>query len=131
MELKIEDIKYKVDKLEARRQFHLVRRIAPLLAGAALSRTKDGAKDFNTVIAAIVNSISKMSNEEADFILDTCLSVCSRDVNGQWAAVQAPNSTALMYPLEMDTQLQLAVAVIEDSLGGFFAIAQQISQQPT
>lgn len=120
---------YTVGKLDARRQFHVVRRLAPILAGlgeATVKALQNGKKpSFEVIAQPIADKLAKMSNEDVDYVLTSCLSVCSRLVNGEPALVQAPKTDLLMFPdITMEVMLKLMIAVIEENMGDFFTLAQ-------
>lgn len=127
--IKIGDYQYTIERLDARKQFHIVRRLAPILAALGEVTLKTLSEDkkltFAMVAGPIAMELSRMSNEDTDYILTACLSVCFRLINGQPAPVQAPRTDQLMFPdIDMPTMMKLTIAVIEENMTDFFDIAQ-------
>jgi len=110
---------YRIGRIDARKQFHVARRLAPLLAGLgdAASLNGDGFAKF---LGPIADALSHMSDDDVDYVLDACLSVCHRvQPNGQGAQVMT-RSGLMFQDIDMGQMIQLAVKVIQSNLGGFF-----------
>lgn len=126
--VEIKGFQYQISKLDARRQFHLVRKLAPVLAGLveATLQAPGQPLTFALIAGPLAQKISDMRQDDVDYILTTCLAVCSRVVNGQPAPVQAAGTDKLMFPdIDMPVMLQLTMAAIEENLGDFLGSAQQ------
>lgn len=110
---------YRIGRIDARKQFHVARRLAPLLAGLgdASSLKGDGFAKF---LGPIAEALSHMSDDDVDYVLDACLSVCHRlQGNGQGAPV-ITRSGLMFQDIDMGQMIQLSVKVIQSNLGGFF-----------
>jgi hypothetical protein len=120
---------YEIGRLPALRQFHVVRRLAPLvaLAGTPVLTLGRGAsnslEEFTALLAPVIDQLAKMQDDEVDYVIFTCLSVVKRQTStGGYAAVLAPQGQALMFEdVDMDTMIKLVVAVLKENLSGFFA----------
>lgn len=111
--------KYRIGRIDARKQFHVARRLAPLLAG--MSGLTDKNAGFAALIAPLTDALSGMSDEDVDYVLDVCLGVCQRiQSNGQGAPVTARGGSLMFEDIDMGQMIQLAVKVIQENLGGFF-----------
>jgi hypothetical protein len=110
--------KYRIGRIDARKQFHVARRLAPLLAG--MSGVPDKTAGFAAFLGPLTDALSGMSDEDVDYVLDICLGVCQRiQSNGHPAAVMVRGG--LMFEdIDMGQMIQLAVKVIQENLGGFF-----------
>lgn len=110
--------KYRIGRIDARKQFHVARRLAPLLAG--MSGIPDKSAGFAAFLGPLADALSGMSDEDVDYVLDVCLSVCQRiQPNGHPAPVMTRGG--LMFEdIDMGQMIQLAVKVIQENLGGFF-----------
>jgi hypothetical protein len=109
--------KYRIGRIDARKQFHVARRLAPLLAGMS-GLTKGGG--FDALVGPLTAAISGMSDEDVDYVLDACLGVCQRiQPNGQGAPVIARSGGMMFEDIDMGQMVQLAVKVIQENLGGF------------
>ncbi|MGE4191787.1 MAG: phage tail assembly chaperone [Pseudodesulfovibrio sp.] len=125
MELTIKDKSYRVGRMDARRQFHVVRRLTPLLSGLTdLAALKS---DPLAALGPIAETIAAMKDQDADYIIDACLAVTERQqAAGGWAKVMQHGS--LMFEdLDMADMLRLAGACLQENLGGFFDALPQPS----
>lgn len=127
---------YRIGTLSAIKQFHLVRRIVPLAAKGsegllALQSAKPGssAKDFAALLVPLIDEVAKMPDEEAEYVIFTCLGVVSREVTGGGFAPMLDRNGHLMYQdLTMEVMLQLVGAVIKGNLSGFFkGLGEQVT----
>jgi hypothetical protein len=121
MEFEIKGQQYRSGKLDAFKQFHVSRRLAPVLSGMA-SLAESPQTDFTELLQPVAEAIAHMPDSDCDYILQTCLSVVQRQQGNAWANVYAPNTKALMFDdVDLSTMLQIAVKVIQDNLAGFFS----------
>ncbi len=123
-EIEIDGQTYRFGKLDARRQWHVVRRVAPALAGVVslvgAAQDDDGA--ILSKIEPFLAALGRMTDEDTDYVLDACLSVVHRKVDGDrgWASVGL--STALMFDdIGLATMMKIAFESGRENLGGFFA----------
>ncbi|SAL25717.1 phage tail assembly chaperone [Caballeronia telluris] len=110
---------YRIGRLDAKRQFHVARRLAPLLAGLG-GALKGEAKGFAEMVSPIAEALAKMSDEDTDYVLDTCLLVVQRQSGQGWQSVMVKNGGLLFQDIDLPAMLQLTVAVIQQNLGSFF-----------
>jgi hypothetical protein len=105
---------YTSGKLNAKQQFHIVRRLAPVLSGLV------GIKDAEDAIGSITNAISSLSDTDADFVLFGLLSCVERqDASGGWAKITA--GELLMYQdIDLMAMMQIAVESFKVNFGNFF-----------
>ena len=117
---------YRIGKMPAREQFHVVRRLGPAIMGFLASGAKGGgAAGF---YGPIVDHLSKMSDEDSDYVLDHCLSVVQRAQGNEWVKVRAPNGALMFNDIELPQLLNLTRAVLTENLRGFFPAAAVGSQ---
>lgn len=118
-------INYHVGKLNPMTQFHITRRLAPLLAtlGMSMVRLKELAKaadkeDFVELIGPLSGVVAAMSDEDSSYIINTCLSVVTREDKGGFAPIQVEGR--LMYEdIDMIAMLRLTFEVLRHNLAGF------------
>lgn len=125
--------KFQLNKINAFKQFHIVRRIAPILADL-LPAMKDVQKIQNTdglsedkkldefakIATPLMNGISKLSDKDADLVLFGLLSsVQVQQETGNWANVST-ETMLMMQDLELPILLQLAGRAFMYNLSGFF-----------
>lgn len=115
---------YAIGKLNALTQFHISRRLAPMLAqmGISLNSLRKGVssdlEDFLPVLGPVTDMMAKMSDEDVNYILFTCLSVVSRQSGDKFSAVST--GTNLMFEdIDMPTMLRLVVEVVKENMGTF------------
>lgn len=120
MELELDGHTYRVGKLDARAQFHIVRRLAPVLA--ELAPALQGGKGGLDALPPIATAVAKLSDADADYCIFGLLKVVSRkQPNGLgWGPVATEN--LLMYDdIGMTQMLKLAWEALTFNMSGFFA----------
>ena len=129
----INGINYTIGKLDAFTQLHVARRLAPVLAGmfTAFRHAPEIANAADDSILAmatgpLAETLAKMSNEDVDYVVNACLSVCQRQQAKGWAKVMV-NGSLMFSDIELDALLGLTVAVIQENLGRFFSTSQPAS----
>lgn len=130
----IGNLEFKLNKMDAFKQFHVVRRMGPILSDL-LPSLKDMAasskKEMNEeekldqitkFVSPIMNGLSKLSDEDANKVLLGLLScVEMKQVQtGNWARV-ASDSNLMFSNLELPILLQAAGRAFMFNLSGFFA----------
>ncbi|MDH4163328.1 MAG: hypothetical protein OEW15_11665 [Nitrospirota bacterium] len=139
-EFKIGDKNFKIGKLDAFRQFHIVRRISPLLAEvmpsiASMSKAAKNADnltedekldEFAKIAQPILAGLSKLSDADADYVLYRLLSVVEVEQPQfrTWAKI-ATDTGLVMQDLELPVLLQAAGRALMFNLSGFFALLPQ------
>ncbi len=121
---------YRIGKLSCRSQFHLTRRLAPFIQAmgtnlAAFDRIQNG--DF-AALQPLAEVLAKMSDADADYVINLCLSVCERQHGPTWAKVTAPNGAIMFADIEMPQMIRLAIEAIRENLKGFFPGGGQASE---
>ena len=123
---------YRAGKLDAMKQFHLARRIAPIVTALGLSISELAASgkslkqdtDLLAVAGPIAAVVAKMSDEETEYVIRTALAVVQRREEGaagavSWRNVQTGNQ--LQYQdITLSIMIRLVVEVLKENLGGFF-----------
>jgi Phage tail assembly chaperone protein, TAC len=139
--MEIAGITYQVGKLNAFEQLHVARRLAPMFgalvsvfAAAPKGLEEGGSEEGESVESKILelamgplaDTFAKMSNEDVDFIVNTCLSACQRKQERGWAKVFV-NGHLMFQDIQLDTLLGLTFAVLQENLGSFFPTSQPTS----
>lgn len=128
-EFEINGLGFRMGKLDAFRQFHLSRKIAPIIPtlipvfvqiskgeGSLIDRLGDVAK----LLEPFAEGLARMSDEDSEYVLTACLSVVQRNVGGKWAPIWSTQARACMFDdLDLGVLMQIAIKVIQDSLGPF------------
>lgn len=127
---------YRLGKLSAMEQFHVSRRIAPIiptlipifvrLSKGGLSSDLSG---MGEALGAFADGISGMSDEHSEFVLSTCLAIVRRKNGDTWVPVWSKAHKACMFEdIDLSTMVNLTVRVIRESLEPFIR-GLLISQQ--
>jgi hypothetical protein len=137
-ELEIGGVNYRTGKLDAFQQFHVFRKLSPILSGLieSFSRARSSVGDGNgsaeespaanpafwSAVGPVAHAIAEMSQDDSEYILRTCLGTIMRrgTGGGNWARLTTPQGILMFEDLDLGTMLQLAYAVLEDNLGDFF-----------
>ncbi|WP_413207761.1 phage tail assembly chaperone [Rhodospirillum sp. A1_3_36] len=115
----------KPKKMDARKQFHIARRLASLLAkvdglpvGSFRSAGSATEAEALKIAGAIGEALSSLPDEQVDYILDACLdTVDVKQTGGGWAPLRARG--VLMYPIDLPTLLIVVGRVLLGNLAGF------------
>lgn len=132
---------YSIGKMNAIKQFHLARRLAPAIAAISTVYVKpgsagdsggtDGTDFFAAIAGPLSSALANMSDEEVESIIFPCLAVVQRKEGIAWTAVKAKGQNVLMYEdINAGQLLEIVMAVIKENLGSFFPGAQPESKQP-
>lgn len=131
---------FKVFKVDAMKQYHLVRRLGPILVGvlpamkgglptteAAVAKLSEDAKlDLMAKFATpIISGLSSLSDIDAEFVLRGLLSAVEmKQPAGNWARV-ASQEMIMMGDLELPVLMHLAGRAFMHNLSGFFSVLPQ------
>jgi len=124
--------KFKIGKLNTFKQFHIVRRIAPILAdllpvlGDVQKATKGKVndEDFETIakfLAPAISGVSKLSDQDAEFVLLGLCSCIEMQLGPSWTRV-ATDNMLMVQDLDLPSLLQLASRSFMANLSSFFAL---------
>ena len=138
----IGDKKFKLSKIDAFKQFHIVRRLGPVLGEIIpIAQKLKGlnVKDselsedqkldaFAQLITPIMNGLSKLSDDDANLVLKGLLSAVEihQPQFNTWARV-ASGDTLMIQDLSLPLMLQIAGRAFAFNLADFFIIAPQVS----
>lgn len=124
---------YRIGQLSAMEQFHISRRLGPLLTAMGgevfklLRGRQEGEKldiaDFAGVAGPVALVLSKMSDEESEYIINTCLKVVKREQQGAWAPILTATGLPLFADINMVGMVRLTHEVVKANLGDFFPTA--------
>jgi hypothetical protein len=132
-EFEIGGQRFKLSKISAFKQFHIVRRVAPILAdllpamksvkGVSDSNLTEDQKleRFAEIATPLMNGLSKLSDADSELVLFGLLSAVEmQQPTKNWAFV-ASGSMLMIQNLELPVLLQLAGRAFMYNLSGFFA----------
>ncbi|WP_205168876.1 phage tail assembly chaperone [Burkholderia sp. LMG 13014] len=121
--------RYQLGKMSAMQQFHVSRRIAtvlPSLIRTYIDMTSSDVpltknlKLLATSIEPVMDALSQLKDEDAEYVVSACLRVVERQREGGWARVWSPTQNVCMYDdIDMGSMLTLTGFVIMENLGPF------------
>jgi len=125
-EIEINGQTYKHGKLDARKAFHVARRLTPILAGMAKAaqamETASPEARTAVMLDCLAEDISDIPDEALDYVIDACLAVVSRrQDDGRYMSVMTRGNLQFA-DIGMDEMIQLTVNVAMEALGGFFGL---------
>lgn len=143
-ELEIGGNAYRINSMSAMTQFHVMRKLGPVLPGivpvlaqaAAALPQADGQEDGSAMatvdgVAAIamaarplLDGLAAMADADAEYVISHCLSaVMRRDAGGKsWNAVSRDGVT-MFDDIDLMTSMQIVWAVLRENYTGFFRAA--------
>lgn len=130
--IEVNGAQYLIGKLDARTQFHVFRRLGPLLAVVgvpvmqmmaahkSLKEAEAQGGQLAALLAPVMDALSKMSDTDVDYVLDRCLAVCAR-LEGERPAPVMRQGVLVYQDLDMVAMVRLAIEVVKENLGNFFS----------
>ena len=127
---------YNIGSLSPLIQFHIVRRLLPVLASVmplVLSKKLQGAQsdeDLLTVLIPVTEAFANLSDEDANYVIHKALSVVTRKEPNDlgWSPVLNP-ANGFQYPLTMIEMAELVYRVLEENIGDFSSALQRFTPQ--
>ncbi len=120
MEFDLMGITYRCGKIDARKQFHIVRRLAPVLSelAPAVGKPSAGAD----VLTPLANALAKLSDADSDYVVFGLLDCVRRKQPDGLGWAQVNTGITLMFEdITLPVMLQLAAKAFMYNLSGFFA----------
>jgi hypothetical protein len=139
-EFELNGHEYRIGKLTALQQFHVSRKISPLippLIPVFMKVKKAGSLtgdlgSLTEVLQPFADGLAGMSDEASEYVIGTCLSVLKRKdpQSGHWTAVWNQSGKVFMFAdlNDLSGTIPLVTRVIMDSLGPF--IHGLLTRQP-
>ncbi|WP_287497789.1 phage tail assembly chaperone [Pandoraea sp. CB10b_02] len=128
-DLEIKGNTYRIGKLSAMAQFHVSRKVAPLLpplvalweqALKAEKPLQDSLTEIAEFSVPFLDGLSKLPDEQLEYVIAECMAVVTRREGSASFPVWSAAARAPMYEdIDMAVMLQLTARVIADSLGPF------------
>jgi hypothetical protein len=141
-EIELGGNKYRIGRMNAKKQWNIARRLMPVLAELIKAakeipegttpeqQSPENAEKFLEKISEpLADSFSRITDENSDYIIDTCLAVCERAQGPAWAPLMR-GGNLMFQDLDMTTMLGLTFAVIRENLGDFFSSDQPNTSAP-
>lgn len=123
IEFEINGVQYRAQTMDARRQFHVARRLSAVLSPSADAingvKDSDSKAGFIAAVNSFIDAVSKLPDDQLDYVIDACLDTVSRKDGTQWSPIR--RGGAMMYDLDLYTQGAIVWHVVKGALDGFFA----------
>lgn len=135
MEFEISGHIYKVSKIDAKTQFHIVRRLAPIFSKLKSLFSKENSDKGTDVFNELANVIAGMSDDDAEYCIFSLLKAVQRKQEGGLGYGKVSIDNNLMYQdINMQIMLQLAWKALSYNMSDFFvempqALQEQLSKQ--
>jgi hypothetical protein len=148
LEFTVGEHRYRSRKMNARQQFHCVRRLGPLFGqllniGPAIANLTPGTmgdadanKAFEEALGAYTTALAKVPDQDCDYVIDRCMEVTQRLQGGNgsgqpvWSDVWNSRLNRMMFEdIELGEMFTIAGEVLKDNLQGFFNIMPVPSDQ--
>lgn len=130
---------YIAGNMDARKQFHVVRRLAPFVGGLLPSFAKlEGKKmadlsneELMSVLPGIADALANMDDDTADYVIFGLLAFATREqAQGLgWAPICDGKKAMMFNDISMPEMLTIAGRVLMANLGSFFAVLKSASSQ--
>ena len=143
-ELEIGGNTYRINSMSAMTQFHVMRKLGPVLpgivpvlaqaaatlpqgdsqeAGGAMA-TVDGVAAIAMAAQPLLDGLASMADADAEYVINHCLSaVMRRDAGGKsWSAVHRDGVT-MFDDIDLMTSMQIVWAVLRENYTSFFRAA--------
>lgn len=122
-EFEINGVSYRAATMDARRQFHVARRLSSVLSPSADAisgvKASDSKATFVAAVNGFIDAVSKLPDDQLDYVIDACLDTVSRKDGTTWSPIR--RGGAMMYDLDLYTQGAIVWHVVRGALDGFFA----------
>lgn len=113
-------------KMDAMTQFHCSRRLGPALAvcGVTFKMMMDGVavppEQWVVVAGPVMEVVSKMTNEDVEYVVFACMRCVDRMSGGRWAPLLAQDGRTLMFQdVEQAELIRLTIEVLRGNLVNF------------
>ena len=128
LEIDLNGHRYSIGKLSAKQQFHMSRRIAPIVpadpvfvrlaaGGKRISEDPGGMAD---VLQPLADGLAAMKDEDAEYVLDTACRRCSASRSTAGPTSGRPASVPMFQDIDLAVMLPLALRVITENPGLLF-----------
>ncbi len=145
LEIELAGNRYSIGRMSAMQQLHVSRRVAPIIPtlipvflqmrskglASNIGSLADGDLDgLAEALKPLAEGLAGLKDEDAEYVIGTCLSVVQRQQPTGWARVWAIEQKRLMFEdMDLSVMLPLAVRVITTNLGPF--ISGMLTGQPS
>lgn len=143
-EFEMDGNRYRINKLDTIKQWHLSRKVSPLIPPlipvfmkiARAGGLMNDIEGIGELLGPFAEGISTMSDEHSEYVFNTCLGAVQRfnGVDSKWLRIWVPESRMSMFPElnDISKAIPIVVKVIWDALGPFIngLLTAQQTEEP-
>lgn len=126
IEFEISGVSYRADPLDAFKQLHVSRKIAPtvpklvpmLVKMQQAGQAGDDLASFAEAAGPFAEALAAMPDAEVEYVVKTCLSVVKRNQAGTWSPLVA-NGALMFADMDLGQMLPIVARVLRENLGNF------------
>lgn len=112
-EFELDGAKYQLAKLDAMTQFHVSRRVMPLMSALGADGEKGDA------MTKLFAAVGQLSDADTEYVIGKCLADCRR-LTGETAAKVYVNGRLMFEDIGMMGMLRLTMETLRENLTDFF-----------
>jgi hypothetical protein len=128
-EFTIKGNNYRSGKMDAIKQSHIARRIAPVFGSIQDAFAAAGKPESFTMLDALpimTKIVGEMSDANWEYIVLSCLDVTARQQGQVWAKIRA-GGRMMFEDIQLPEMMQIVWSVLNDNLANFFFASLQAS----
>lgn len=118
------DHNYRCRRMDAKTQFHVIRRVLPLLSKFMSSNTSImDSPNANNAAEIIMGSLNKIASNDYDFIINNCLlSVEREEAPGSYQRIMTPDGHFMYEEINYDlvSMMKIVFEVLKFNFSDFF-----------
>jgi hypothetical protein len=118
IEFELEGKKYQAERLDAMIQFRVLKRMGSLFP-SVVSGLSMKDRDPLMGISYVAAAVSKLSDTDSDYVIQTCLSVCKVQQGQIWASLSSPQGQLMFKETTLQEIMQIVWKVLEDNFRDF------------
>lgn len=129
MEVEVDGQFYLIGQMKARQQRNVLRRLLPLLPPVKTALTAllkaiqdelDSSADlFFEAVGPLAKAIAGLSDEDSDYVVDTCLTHVKRKVSGGWQMLVNSSGDMQYEDVKLPQQMRLVFYVLKENFADF------------
>ena len=124
--VEIEGQKYEIGKMSAEVQFHVFRRVMPLIRPIMISLRAQGLQEGSSItgkvkaeiLTSIADDLAEIPDERLNYVIDNCMNVVSRVVGDQKLPLKV-HGQRMFQDMDMLQLLMIMWAVLMETFGPF------------
>lgn len=131
-EVTLGEHRYVIGRLDTFRQLHVARRLGTVVGAVLQTLTKgEGGASLGESLEPIMLALGRMSDDDVNYVVKSCLAVVSRRQGDSLAPVQTPGGQLMFEDITVSQLMQLSAKVMEaHRVGDFFTDLLSLAPQP-